>query len=145
MAELSPNEEKEGQLSELMLVFLRDSNKWVRLSAYKNLGRFIWTLKGLKINEKLIQEFYRMTDNDINSIGRDNEVVYSCAFNFPAVCDALGRERWPELHRVYEKLLKNSDKRIKITLSQSLHEIAKIIGEDYTEKYLFKVIDLFFK
>lgn len=72
MAELSPNEEKEGQLSDLMLGFLKDNNKWVRLSAYKNLGRFLWTLKGLKINERLVQEYYRMTDNDINSIGRDN-------------------------------------------------------------------------
>lgn len=74
-----------------MFGFLKDSNKWVRLSAYKNLGRFIWTLKELKINEKLVSEFCRMTENDVNSIGRDNEVIYSCAFNFPAVVDALGR------------------------------------------------------
>lgn len=26
-----------------------------------------------------------------------------------------------------------------------MHEIAKLIGETYTEKYLFKVIDIFFK
>lgn len=36
-------------------------------------------------------------------------------------------------------------KKIKITLSESLHEIAKIIGEEKTEKYLFKVVDNFFK
>jgi Ca2+-binding EF-hand superfamily protein len=41
--------------------------------------------------------------------------------------------------------LKVQDKRIKITLSESLHEIAKLIGESYTEKYLFRVIDVFFK
>ena len=70
-----------------------------------------------------------MPDNDINSIGRDNEIAYSCAYNFPAVVDALGKTRWPELHKVYEKLLKNHDKKIKVTLSQSIHEIAKIIGE----------------
>lgn len=34
---------------------------------------------------------------------------------------------------------------MKITLSESVHEIAKIIGEENTEKYLFRVIDLFFK
>ena len=45
----------------------------------------------------------------------------------------------------YEKLLKSQDKKIKITLSESLHEIAKIIGEENTEKYLFRVIDSFFK
>lgn len=41
--------------------------------------------------------------------------------------------------------MKQNDKRIKVTLSESLHEIAKILGEEMTEKYLFKVIDDFFK
>lgn len=30
-------------------------------------------------------------------------------------------------------------------MSESLHEVAKLIGEAHTEKYLFKVIDVFFK
>lgn len=30
-------------------------------------------------------------------------------------------------------------------MSESLHEVAKIIGEANTEKYLFKVVDTFFK
>ena len=71
--------------------------------------------------------------------------MYSCAFHFPAVADVMGPLRWPELHKIYEKLLKSQDKKIKITLSESLHEIAKIIGEENTEKYLFRVIDSFFK
>ncbi len=33
-----------------MLAFLKDTNKWVRLSAYKNIGKFIYMLKGLKMN-----------------------------------------------------------------------------------------------
>ena len=37
-----------------MLNLLKDSNKWVKASAYKNLGKFIHSLKGIKINEKLI-------------------------------------------------------------------------------------------
>ena len=58
--------------------------------------------------------------------------MYSCAYHFPAVADVLGPARWPELNKVYEKLLKSHDKRIKTTLSESVHEIAKIIGEDNT-------------
>lgn len=58
-----------------------------------------------------------MTDNDVNSIGKENEIMYNCAFNFPAVADALGPQRWPELYRVYQKLIKSSDKKIKTTLS----------------------------
>lgn len=37
-----------------MCNLLKDANKWVRSSAYKNLGNFIYCLKGLKINEKLV-------------------------------------------------------------------------------------------
>lgn len=72
MSELSDDTDREQNLSELMLALLKDSNKWVRLSAYKNLGKFIFTLKGLSMNERLVVEFCRMTDNDINSIGREN-------------------------------------------------------------------------
>jgi hypothetical protein len=44
--------------------------------------------------------------------------MYSCAYNFPAVLSAVGPERWEsDLWRVYEKLLKTNDKRLKITLS----------------------------
>lgn len=47
--------------------------------------------------------------------------------------EAVGREKWEsDLWRVYEKLLKSNDKRIKITLSESLHEVAKILGEVLT-------------
>lgn len=125
---MSEANERENMLTNIMINLLRDNNKWVRLSAYKNLGRFIYTLKNLNFNEKLLLEYCRMADNDVNSIGRENEIIYSCAYNFPAVIDALGKERWVDLHKLYEKLLKTNDKKIKITLSESLHEIAKIIG-----------------
>jgi serine/threonine-protein phosphatase 4 regulatory subunit 1 len=53
-----------------MLNLLRDANKWVRASAYKNLGKFIHELKGMKINEKLVLEFCRMVDADVVSLGK---------------------------------------------------------------------------
>jgi len=54
-----------------MLNLLKDGNKWVRASAYKNLGKFIYELKGMKINEKLIHEFCRMVDPDVVSLGKE--------------------------------------------------------------------------
>jgi hypothetical protein len=38
-----------------MIGLLKDNNKWVRISAYKNLGAFIYLLKGLKLNDRLLQ------------------------------------------------------------------------------------------
>ena len=101
-----------------MLKLLKDSNKWVRVSAYKNLGPFIHHLKGCKLSPELLREFTRMVDPDISGLGKDNEITYSCAFNFPAVLDAVGRSRWEsDLLKVYDRLLKRQEKNIKITLS----------------------------
>ena len=77
-----------------MLTLLKDSNKTVRMTAYKNLGPFISELKGGKLSLDLLKEFCRMADNDVTSLGKDNEITYSCAYNFPAVLDSVGRERW---------------------------------------------------
>lgn len=48
-----------------------------------------------------------MIDADVASLGKDKEIIYSCAYNFPAVLDALGSNKWEsDLYKVYEKLLK---------------------------------------
>jgi len=104
----------------------------VRISAYKNLGPFIHLVRN-KLHPELLKEFCRMADNDVNGISKENEVIYSCAFNFPAVLDAVGKERWEsDLWRLYEKLLKANDKRLKQTMSESLHEVARLLGESLT-------------
>jgi hypothetical protein len=38
-----------------MLALLNDKAKLVKVAAHKNLGKFIYLLKGLKINENLIK------------------------------------------------------------------------------------------
>ncbi len=52
-----------------------------------------------------------MVDSDVASLGKEKEIIYSCAYNFPAVIDALGTTKWEtELFKVYDKLLKENDK-----------------------------------
>jgi hypothetical protein len=46
IAKLCTSEEKEGVLTEVYVGLLKDNNKWVRISAYKNLGPFIHEVKG---------------------------------------------------------------------------------------------------
>lgn len=77
-----------------MLTFLKDSHKIVRITAYKNLGQFIYELKGGKMAPELLKEFCRMADSDVTALAKDNEITYSCAYNFPAVLDAVGRDKW---------------------------------------------------
>ena len=112
-----------------MINLLRDQHKTVKLAAYKSLGTFIHELKGGKISQELITQYCRMVESDVTGLGKQNEVAYNCAYNFPAVLDAVRKEKWQgQLYKVYEKLLKIKDKTIKITLSESLHEIAKLLG-----------------
>lgn len=128
-----------------MLNFIKDQHKWVKLPAYKNLGPFIATLKGRTINERLLEEYFRMSTHEINDLSVENDIFYSCAYNFPAVLYTLGAESWTSLYPTYQRLLKSADKKIKKTLANSLHEVAKIIGEQHTRNYLFNVLDSFLK
>jgi hypothetical protein len=41
--------------------------------------------------------------------------------------------------------MKVPDKKIKKTLANSLHEIARIVGEQHTRNYLFNILDTFLK
>jgi len=56
----------------------------------------------------------------------------------------LGPSKWPLLSGLFRALLKNGDK-IKKPLACSLHEIAKIIGEEKAEKELLGVLESFLK
>lgn len=136
---------RETQLTEIMLAFIRDTHKWVKISAYKNIGPFIATLKGRAINDKLLESYVRMSTHEINDLSLENEIFYSCAYNFPAVLFTLGAAAWETLFPTYQRLLKVPDKKIKKTLASSLHEVAKIIGEQNTKNYLFNILDSFLK
>lgn len=35
-----------------------------------------------------------MVDADVASLGKDKEIMQSCAYNFPAVLDSLGQTKW---------------------------------------------------
>lgn len=62
-----------------------------------------------------------------------------------AVLHTLGRERWPELNDLYDHLVKDLQWKVRRTLSFSLHEVAKILGTELTEKCLLSTFELFFK
>ena len=75
----------------------------------------------------------------------DNEVPYHCAYNFPAVLHTLGPKSWEKLHKVYDQLVKDSRPKVRRTLAYSLHEIAKILGSELTERELIHVLYHFLK
>ena len=73
------------------------------------------------------------------------DVLYHCAYNFPAVLLTLGAQAWPKLKDLHEKLVRDSRFRVRKTLAYSLFELAKILGPQMTESELLPVLFHFMK
>ena len=61
------------------------------------------------------------------------DILYHCAFNFPAVLLTLGKQSWPELKDIYKTLAIDHRIKVRKTLAYSLFEIAKILGPELAE------------
>ena len=122
---------------------MRDENKYVKAAAYKNIGAFIHTLKGRKIDPKLLEAYKKMATSEVDNISSDNDILFACAYNFSAVLDAMGSDSWSLLTSTYSRLINSSDKRIKRTLAASLHSVSRIIGDKRTKQHLFPVLGKF--
>lgn len=83
-----------------------------------------------------------MTTTDSST---NKDVCYYSSYNFPAFIYTLGKEQWPQFKKIYHKLAKFNDARIKKTLSHSIHELAQILGPEITEEDLVPVIEKFLK
>ncbi|KAJ2866953.1 hypothetical protein GGI22_001165, partial [Coemansia erecta] len=61
------------------------------------------------------------------AVSRD--VVYQCAYNFPALLASLGSNGWDRLRDIYMQLSKSDHRDARQTLASSLHEVARILAE----------------
>ena len=75
----------------------------------------------------------------------NKDVCYYSSYNFPAFVYTLGVDNWPQFKKVYLKLAKFNDGKIKKTLSHSIHELARILGPEITETDLVPIIERFLK
>jgi serine/threonine-protein phosphatase 4 regulatory subunit 1 len=113
----------------------------VRGTAFQNIGPFIAALKDMKeIDQRIIDFYISTTDNSSNK-----DVCYYSSFNLPAFIYTLGKEKWDEFRKIYLKLSKFNDSRIKRTLAHSIHELARILGQDITEADLVPIMERFLK
>ena len=112
-------------MADIYYRFLKDpTSKIVRGTAFQNIGPFIAALKDMKeIDQRIIDFYVSTTDNSSNK-----DVCYYSSFNFPAFIYTLGKDRWDDFRKIYLKLSKFNDSRIKRTLAHSIHELARILG-----------------
>ncbi|KAN0062884.1 hypothetical protein ACQY0O_004705 [Thecaphora frezii] len=73
----------------------------------------------------------------------DPERPLVMAFNIPAVVLTLGRDKWPQLRKTYAELTEHLMPNVRKSLAASVHEIAKIVGPEFTKSDLLPVADKF--
>lgn len=113
----------------------------VRGTAFQNIGPFIAAFKKWEDIDHKIVDFYVTTTEASNN----KDVCYFASYNFPAFVYVFGQDQWPRFQSLYHKLTKINDARIKKTLSASIHELAKILGPEYTEQDLLPCFERFLK
>lgn len=100
-------------LTNSMLSFLNDTNKWVKIAAYKNLVPFIDTLQLNDINQQLFDHFNKMTSTTQDNFSNDSEIVLACAYNFPAVIKIFGKDKWEQLKDTFKFLTEHENIKVK--------------------------------
>jgi serine/threonine-protein phosphatase 4 regulatory subunit 1 len=113
----------------------------VRGTAFQNIGPFIAALKETKEVDSRIIDFYVSTTDNSNN----KDVCYYSSFNFPAFIYVLEKDSWPQFRKIFLKLARFNDVRIKRTLSHSIHELARILGTEITETDLVPILEKFLK
>ena len=151
MCKLAPDEIKNGSLVDIFKKFTKDQSKWVKQAATQFLGPFIVCYEGLEPSPVLLDFYSEMVEENIKPSGgvstaqNSEDVLYHCAFNFPAVLLTLGPKAWPQLKHIHTKLVRDSRVKVRRTLAYSLFELAKILGEELTESELISVLLHFLK
>eukprot|EP00850_Spirogloea_muscicola_P008787 SM000048S16499 [mRNA] locus=s48:79957:86068:+ [translate_table: standard] len=111
----------------------KDESTWVRDAAFQMLGPLISVLDcPLQQSARLVELYTSMADPS----SEDSRLRMYCAFNFPAVVQKLGSERWHELSTSFQVLLTCDQEAVRRSLAYSLHELAKILGSNLSESHL---------
>ncbi|KAL6051210.1 Serine/threonine-protein phosphatase 4 regulatory subunit 1 [Balamuthia mandrillaris] len=138
----------EQRLNLLVPVFenlVQDTSRWVRSAANQSLGRFIATFDPSQVPPSLLQYYTAMAKANPTSKHVDAENMTYCAFDFPAVIFTIGGDRWDEVKDTFLVLVKDYQWKVRRPLSHSLHEIARIVGTDITERDLLPVFEVFLR
>uniref|UniRef100_K3X4H1 TOG domain-containing protein n=1 Tax=Globisporangium ultimum (strain ATCC 200006 / CBS 805.95 / DAOM BR144) TaxID=431595 RepID=K3X4H1_GLOUD len=123
--------------------FIKDTSRWVRMAAFQNLGPFLAALEKEHVTDELIEYFLSMATTASHQLGGSGEadIKFHCAFSFPAIVTILGSSEWHRLSPTFELLSNDTFWKIRRTFAHSLHELARVLGQETTESQLSTVFD----
>ncbi|KAG0170867.1 Serine/threonine-protein phosphatase 4 regulatory subunit 1 [Apophysomyces sp. BC1034] len=136
-------------------IFKNDVSRNVRNTLAEIVGELIakflpedWETTGKpgKVPKQLLEFFLSLSTspstNQMFKLDTDRTII--CAFNFPAVVLTAGAEYWDShLKDTYLSLTKDYQIKVRRTFAYSLHEIARIIGPERTERDLVQIFALY--
>lgn len=102
-----------------------------------------------KIPEPLLSYFLSLGATTANSsntqmLKLEIDRPFICAYNFPAVVMTAGADFWDtHLRETYLNLTKDYQIKVRCTFAHSLHDIARIIGPERTERDLVQIFALY--
>jgi serine/threonine-protein phosphatase 4 regulatory subunit 1 len=133
---------RQSTLIEIFEEFYNDENKQINKVALAQLGQFIYSLKGSAIHKPLLNLYISLADETKT---QDEDLVFHCAYTFPAVLLTVGVSEWPALKVVYNNLIKRDNVKVLKTMAAYIHEIAKIVGQKITTAELTLVLKTYLK
>lgn len=143
---------KNDEFKNIFINFILDPQKYVRLAAIESFGQFIYQLEKDELDDQFFN-FYKNSLEEyffnVKEFGIETEmnyygnIVFNCAYNFPAVLYCYGSSYWPKLKDIYFNLANDINDKVNNTILSSIHEVAKIIGPDLLDSDLLHVYDSF--
>jgi len=138
IARILDKDRRETLLVKIYKGFCEDESQFVRRAARLQLGHLIFSLQDSKIDAFIIQLYISLNPK----LTKDKELIYHCAYSFPAVLLILGKDNWVMVQTIYKYLVSYDTNNIPImkTLASSVHEVAKIIGSETAFKDLDPIV-----
>ncbi|KAL9549431.1 hypothetical protein MBANPS3_005213 [Mucor bainieri] len=157
LCEVLPKDMKTTIAVEGVELFKNDVSRNVRNSLADITGEVIskflpedWKETGNpgEVPEELLDFFLSLgnttTTNANQMYKMDTERIHNCAYNFPAVVLTAGVGYWDShLKDTYLNLTKDYQLKVRRTFAYSLHDIARIIGAERTERDLVQIFALY--
>ncbi|RCH88886.1 Serine/threonine-protein phosphatase 4 regulatory subunit 1 [Rhizopus stolonifer] len=157
LCEALPYEIKKKVAVDSVELFKNDASRNVRNSLSDIMGELIskflppdWKETGRSgdVPKPLLEFFISLGNTTVSNANQmfkvDTERIHSCAYNFPAVVLTAGRDYWDSHFKdTYLVLTKNYQLKVRRTFAYSLHEIARVIGPERTERDLVQIFALY--
>lgn len=87
-------------------------------------------------NPDLLETEWSLVEDFIHFSSIDNEMMYQCAYYFPAVIFTLGKSFWPLLQSHFIELCYNLETSVRKTMAAAISQIALLIGREHTTRDL---------